>query len=160
MDLIMETLMNFLLNIVVKIISDLGYLGVMFASLIESACIPLPSEIIFPFSGYLIYLGKFTFWGVMFYGMLGQILGSVITYWIGSLGALPVLEKYGKYLLIKKEDIIKAQKWFSKYGEGAVFWGRMMPVIRTFISLPAGIAKMNFWKFLIYTLIGCIPWLY
>lgn len=155
----MHAIFNFLMQIVESIITKLGYPGIMIASALESACIPLPSEIIFPFSGYMVFKKVFTFWGVIFWGMVGQILGSVIAYVVGYYGAIPVLKKYGKYVFIKEHDIDNAHKWFEKYGDAAIFWSRVLPVIRTFISLPAGIAKMNFWKFLIYTIIGCLPWL-
>lgn len=168
----MEKIFEFLLHIVVKIISDFGYTGIMVASALESACIPLPSEIIFPFSGYLVFATvshtpinggvyvNFTFFYVMLFGMIGQLLGSIAAYYAGYFGALPLLKKYGKYILIKEHELEIAQKWFEKYGDGAVFWGRILPVIRTFISLPAGVAKMNFGKFVFYTTIGCIPWLW
>lgn len=155
----MHYLLNLLVKIVEAIISSLGYYGVMIASALESACIPLPSEIIFPFSGYLVYKGVFSFWGVIFWGMLGQIAGSVLTYVIGFYGGIPFLKKYGKYFFIKEKEIEHAHAWFEKYGDSAIFWSRLLPVIRTFISLPAGVVRMNFWKFLIYTTIGCFPWL-
>jgi len=153
-------ILDFLKLIVENIILTLHYPGVMLASAIESACIPLPSEVIFPFSGFLVAQGKFSFFWVMFYGMLGQVLGSLLAYAIGWYGALPLLIKYGKYVLIKEKEIHHAQEWFHKYGEGAVFWGRLLPVIRTFISLPAGVARMNLGKFLAYTIVGCAPWLW
>lgn len=155
----MHYILNLLMRIVESIITTLGYPGIMIASALESACIPLPSEIIFPFSGYMVFKGVFTFWGVIFWGMLGQILGSVAAYLAGYYGAIPVLKKYGKYVFIKEHEIENSHKWFEKYGDSAIFWSRLLPVIRTFISLPAGIAKMNFWKFLIYTTLGCLPWL-
>ncbi|MFH1453412.1 MAG: DedA family protein [Armatimonadota bacterium] len=155
----MEQILKVLIQITEAIITKLGYPGVMIASALESACIPLPSEIIFPFSGYLAYKGVFTFWNVIIWGMIGQILGSLLAYAVGYYGAIPFLKRYGKYVFIKEHEIENAHKWFEKYGDMAIFWSRLLPVIRTFISLPAGIAKMNIWKFLIYTTIGCLPWL-
>ncbi|MCD6310678.1 MAG: DedA family protein [Candidatus Eremiobacteraeota bacterium] len=154
-----EEILAWLTGIVMAIINTLGYWGVMIASALESACIPLPSEIIFPFSGYLVSSGHFTFWAVIFWGMIGQILGSLLAYWVGIVGGIPLLRRYGKYILIREKEIDHAHAWFERYGEAAVFFGRLLPVVRTFISLPAGIARMNIWKFLVYTALGCLPWL-
>lgn len=125
---------------------------------IESACIPLPSEIIMPFSGYLVFQGRFSLWGIAIAGSLGSVAGSVLAYWVGIAGGRGFLEKYGKYFLISRHDLDIADKFFQKYGSSAVFFSRMMPVVRTFISLPAGISRMNFGKFVVYTFVGSIPW--
>lgn len=155
----MTEIIAFLVNIVIAIITKFGYWGVMVASALESACIPLPSEVIFPFSGFVVHQGHFNFWLVIFYGMIGQLLGSLLAYYVGFFGALPLLVKYGKYILIKEKEIKHTHEWFEKHGESAVFFGRILPVIRTFISLPAGVAKMDIWKFIIFTTLGCLPWL-
>jgi membrane protein DedA with SNARE-associated domain len=125
---------------------------------IESACIPLPSEIIMPFSGYLVSTGRFDLWGVSLAGAFGCLAGSTVAYWVGIWGGRPFLSKYGKYILISHKDLDTADRWFSKYGDWAIFFSRLLPVIRTFISLPAGIAKMNFLRFAIYTFLGSLPW--
>jgi len=125
---------------------------------IESACIPLPSEIIMPFSGFLVYSGKFRLWDVVLSGSLGNLIGSLIAYAVGYWGGRPLLLKYGKYVLISKDEIEKSDKWFSRFGHEAVLISRNLPIIRTFISLPAGIAKMNIFKFSLYTFFGSIPW--
>lgn len=138
-------------------ISLLGYGGVALMMAIESACVPLPSEIIMPFSGYLVYQGQFSLWGVSLAGAIGCVIGSVFAYWIGYVGGRPLAEKYGKYLLVTKHDLDIADNFFKKYGNTAVFISRLLPVIRTFISLPAGIAKMNFWQFVTYTFLGSLP---
>ena len=127
---------------------------------IESACIPLPSEIIMPFSGYLVSTGKFSLWGVSLAGAFGCVIGSAAAYWIGYWGGRPMAEKYGKYVLVTHHDLDIADRFFKKYGNAAVFISRMLPVIRTFISLPAGIARMNFPKFIIYTFLGSLPFCY
>lgn len=141
-------------------IDQLGYAGVALMMAIESACIPLPSEIIMPFSGYLVSTGEFTLWGVSLAGAIGCVLGSVVAYWIGYYGGRPAAEKYGKYVLVTRHDLDLADNFFTKYGSAAVFFSRLLPVVRTFISLPAGIAKMNFPKFVLYTFLGSWPFCY
>ncbi len=139
-------------------ISSMGYWGVGAMMGIESMCIPLPSEIIMPFSGFLVANGTFTLWGVTLAGSLGSVVGSLIAYYAGLWGGRSFIEKYGKYILITKHDMDIADNFFNKYGGSAVFFSRMMPVVRTFISLPAGIAKMNVWKLSVYTFLGSVPW--
>lgn len=152
------TILEFLGVIVKSIINAVGYWGISIAMAIESVCIPLPSEIIMPFSGYLISEGRFEIIWVVVAGTIGNLVGSVIAYWVGVVGGRPFLIKYGKYILMSHHDIEVAQRWFNKYGDITILLTRNMPVIRTFISLPAGIAKMNFFKFCFYTTIGSIPW--
>ena len=135
-----------------------GYFGVLLAMAIESACIPLPSEIIMLFAGFLVAQGKFTLLGVTLAGALGCVVGSVIAYAVGALGGRGFIEKYGKYILISRHDMAIADNFFNKYGSAAIFFSRLMPVVRTFISLPAGIAKMNFSKFVVYSFLGSVPW--
>lgn len=141
-------------------ISSLGYFGVGLMMAIESACIPLPSEIIMPFAGYLVSRGEMTMLGITLAGSLGSVVGSVIAYWVGQYGGRSFIEKYGKYFLVTKHDLNLADRFFQKYGGSAIFFSRMLPVVRTFISLPAGIAKMNFSKFITYTFVGSLPWCY
>lgn len=141
-------------------INLLGYSGVALMMAIESACIPLPSEIIMPFAGYLVSQGQFSLWGVSFAGAIGCVLGSAVAYWIGYYGGRSVAEKYGKYVLVTKHDLNIADNFFAKYGASAVFFSRLLPVVRTFISLPAGIARMNFLKFTVYTFLGSLPFCY
>ena len=141
-------------------INLLGYFGVAAMMGIESACVPLPSEIIMPFSGYLVSTGKFSLIGVSLAGAIGCVLGSVLAYWAGYYGGRPMAEKYGKYILVTKHDLDIADKFFKKYGNTAVFISRLLPVVRTFISLPAGIARMNFWQFITYTFLGSLPFCY
>lgn len=142
---------------VVSVISTMGYPGIVLLMAIESANIPLPSEIIMPFSGYLVYTGQFSLWWAGFWGAIGCVLGGALSYWIGMIGGRPLIEKYGKYILISHHDLDLADSWFTRHGEAAIFFGRLLPVVRTFISFPAGIAKMNFWRFCIYSFIGSLP---
>lgn len=138
----------------------MGYSGIAIMMAIESACIPLPSEIIMPFAGYLASKGEFTLWWASFAGAVGCVIGSVLAYWIGYYGGRKMVEKYGKYIFMSHHDLDIADKFFNKYGSAAIFTSRLLPVIRTFISLPAGIARMDFKKFVIYTFLGSLPWCY
>jgi membrane protein DedA with SNARE-associated domain len=135
-----------------------GYFGLFILSLIESAGIPVPSEVVLPFSGFLVASGTFALWTAALVATLGNYAGSIVLYWIGASGGRWILDRYGKYVLIHKEDIIKGESWFNQHGTKAVFFGRLMPIVRTFISLPAGVNKMNFKKFSIYTILGALPW--
>lgn len=143
---------------VIYVIDKFGYWAIFAGMFLESACIPVPSEVVMPFSGFASSRGILSFWAVVFVGTMGQILGSIATYQLGKGGGRHLLERYGKYLLVSKKDIKKADDWFEKYGELTVLFTRMMPVIRTFISLPAGISRMSFTKFVVYSTIGIIPW--
>ncbi|HMG36360.1 MAG TPA: DedA family protein [Blastocatellia bacterium] len=143
---------------VVATISSLGYGGVVLLMAIESACIPLPSEVIMPFSGYLVYVGRFSLWAVAVAGAVGCVLGSLVAYWAGMYGGRPFIEKYGKYVLISMHDLDLADRWFGRYGELIVFSSRLLPVIRTFIAFPAGVARMNLLRFCVYTFAGSLPW--
>jgi len=125
---------------------------------IESACIPLPSEIIMPFAGYLVYTGRFDLWAVGVAGAVGCVLGSLVAYWVGMYGGRPVIEKYGKYVFISIHDLDLADRWFARRGDLIVFASRLLPVIRTFIAFPAGVARMNLTRFVIYTFLGSLPW--
>jgi len=154
----MADFFTWIASIIINIISGTGYFGITFLMALESACLPIPSEIIMPFSGYLAVLGRFSFWLVVIWGTIGNLLGSIAAYFVGIYGGRPFVEKYGKYILIGKEDLDSAQKFFEKYGNLSIFFSRLLPIIRTFISLPAGIARMPFWKFCFYTLIGSLPW--
>lgn len=153
---IIENLSNF----AIYLINTLGYWGVFIGMTLESACIPLPSEIIMPFSGYVVWQGttNMTLIGITIVGALGNLFGSLIAYYVGWKGGRPLLEKYGKYIFITHNKLELADRWFERYGYEAVFISRFLPAIRTFISLPAGIAHMDLKKFVIYTFIGCLPW--
>jgi membrane protein DedA with SNARE-associated domain len=146
-----------LANFVTLVISHLGYPGVFLLMALESACIPIPSEFIMPFSGFLVATGEMNFWLAVLMGSFGNLAGSWLAWWVGHKGGRPLVEKYGKYILLSHHDLDAADRYFNKYGQNTVLFTRLMPVIRTFISLPAGIAKMDFKKFSIYTFIGVVP---
>lgn len=143
---------------IVATISMLGYGGIVLLMAIESACIPLPSEVIMPFSGYLVYTGQFNIWLVTVAGAFGCVVGSLVAYWVGMRGGRPLIEKYGRYILISRHDLDLADRWFARYGEVIVFVSRLLPAVRTFIAFPAGVARMNLKKFIIYTFAGSLPW--
>ena len=139
-------------------IDKFGYFAVAILMAMENACIPIPSELILGFAGYLIFAEKMTFTGALTAGMIGGMLGSIFAYAIGHTKGRAFVDKYGKYFFIKKSHVDMAQRWFDKYGIKAVFFSRMLPVVRTFISLPAGFAHVNIKPFLFYTFIGSLPW--
>ena len=151
-------IIEILSGFIVATISTLGYSGVVLLMAIESACIPLPSEIIMPFSGYLVSRGELNLWGVSIAGAVGCVLGSLVAYWVGMYGGRPLIEKYGRYILLSRHDLDLADRWFEKYGEAIVFVSRLLPAIRTFIAFPAGVARMNLTRFVIYTFAGSLPW--
>jgi len=157
---LIEWIITELSKFVISTISFFGYTGIVLTMAIESACIPLPSEIIMPFSGYLVTTGQFTMLGVTLAGAVGNVLGSIAAYYAGIWGGRPFVERYGRYFLVSHHDLDIADRWFAKYGEAAVFFSQMLPVIRTFISLPTGIARMNFPRFVLFTFVGALPWCY
>jgi membrane protein DedA with SNARE-associated domain len=143
---------------VIWIISSLGYGGIAVAMAIESACIPLPSEVIMPFAGYLVSQGRFSLWGVALAGAIGCTLGSALAYAAGAYGGREFILKYGRYVLITPHEVAWADRWFARYGMAATFISRLLPVIRTFISLPAGVARIPLGRFLFYAFLGSLPW--
>lgn len=151
-------LIAFLAKFIIDTISFSGYLGVILLMAIESACIPLPSEIIMPFSGYLVFRGDFELFRVALAGAFGCVVGSIPAYYLGLYGGRPLVEKYGKYILISHKDLDLADRWFQRYGDWAIFFSRLLPVVRTFISFPAGVARMNVPRFVLYTFVGSFPW--
>ena len=159
---IIETIEILFLGIITQVYGAIGWPGVVFLMAIESAAIPFPSELIMPLAGWLLIQAKGgSVWWVLlagFYGGMGNLLGSWVAYWISMKGGRPLLLKYGKYVLMSKDEVDKAEIWFNKYGEWAVFIGRLLPVVRTFISIPAGLARMNLWRFSLYTFAGSFIW--
>jgi membrane protein DedA with SNARE-associated domain len=151
-------IIEILSGFIIAVISALGYGGIVLLMAIESACIPLPSEVIMPFSGYLVYTGRFNLWWVGVAGAVGCVLGSLVAYWVGMYGGRPLIQKYGRYLLVSPHDLDLADRWFARYGEVIVFASRLLPVVRTFIAFPAGVARMNLTKFVAYTFLGSLPW--
>jgi len=150
---IFETLSNF----VIAVIEQLGYGGVFVGMTLESTGLPLPSEIIMAFAGYVVWEGQLTLLGITLAGTLGCLTGSLIAYGIGAYGGRPLLERYGKYVLIRKSELDRGEQWFAKHGESAVFISRLLPVVRTYISFPAGIVRMDVRKFSVYTFLGSLP---
>jgi len=154
----LEAVLSHLAQFVVNLISSLGYGGVFFAMAIESACIPLPSEIILPFTGYMVFMGHFGFWQATIAATLGNLFGALVAYYVGVWGGRPFLKRYGSYFFINERELAWTERLFERHGEVTVFVGRILPVIRTFISLPAGIARMNPLKMSTYTVIGAFLW--
>jgi membrane protein DedA with SNARE-associated domain len=153
-----ERILTLLVQFVTRVIDMGGYAGIIALMGINSACIPLPSELIMPFSGYLVYLGRFNLFLVATAGMVGCNLGSAVAYWIGARGGRPLVERYGRWVLMSRHDLDRMTWFFNKYGSIAVLLARMLPVVQTFIAFPAGIAKMPRLRFHIYTSVGSWPW--
>ena len=153
-----EKILSLLAGFVISTISQMGYGGIVLLMAIESACIPLPSEVIMPFAGYLVFTGEMELWKVALAGAVGCIVGSIPAYYLGAYGGRPVLEKYGRYLLISEHDLNLADRWFQRHGEITIFIGRLLPVVRTFIAFPAGVSRMAMGRFLIYTFVGSFIW--
>ncbi|MBI3545437.1 MAG: DedA family protein [Gammaproteobacteria bacterium] len=153
-----EKIISLLAAFIIDTISRLGYGGIVLLMAIESACIPLPSEIIMPFSGYLVFTGEMNLWLVALAGAVGCVLGSIVAYYAGAWGGRPFIEKYGKYILVSSADLDLADRWFQRHGDITIFIGRLLPVVRTFIAFPAGIARMDMWRFNIYTFVGSYIW--
>lgn len=145
-------------DIAINWINSIGYWGILLGMILESACIPIPSEVIMPFGGYLVSTGNLNLFGVILIGTLGNILGSLIAYAIGHWGGKRFINRFGKVVFLSKKHLDSAEIWFEKRGEITVFISRILPAIRTFISLPAGIARMPLGKFLSYTAIGSVIW--
>lgn len=153
-----EKILALLFQFITHVISVAGYSGIVALMGIESACIPLPSEIIMPFAGYLVYLGRFNIFWAATAGALGCNVGSAIAYWIGARGGRPLVERYGNWVLMSHHDLDRMTAFFDKYGSITVLIARLMPIVRTFIAFPAGIAKMPQLRFHIYTFAGSWPW--
>lgn len=145
---------------VINFLGQFGYWGIALGMAVESACIPLPSEIVLPFGGFMAAQGTITFTEAVMAGQLGGMAGSIFAYAVGRFGGRSLLERYGKYILISKHEMEVADRWFATRGEFTVFTARLLPGIRTFISLPAGLTGMNFGKFLFYSFLGMLPWSY
>lgn len=153
-----EHILAALAGFIIAVISASGYLGIVLLMAIESACIPLPSEVIMPFSGYLVSTGRFDLFLVATAGALGCNVGSVVAYEFGKRGGRPVIERWGRFVLIGPDELDAADGFFERWGSIAVLIGRLLPVIRSFIAFPAGVARMPLGRFHIYTFIGSWPW--
>lgn len=157
---ILDSVLAPIVGFIEHTITAIGPLGVSLLMAIESCNIPLPSEAILPFAGYLVSKGVMTIHVAAFAGAFGCVLGSIPSYYLGYFGGRPFIEKYGKWFLISKHDLEIADKWEQKYGNLAFFICRMLPIVRTFISLPAGILKANFKQFIFFTFLGSLIWSY
>jgi membrane protein DedA with SNARE-associated domain len=153
-----DQILSALVDWIVGVISSTGHLGIVVLMAIESACIPLPSEIIMPFAGYLISVGQFSLIGTATMGALGCNLGSTVAYYVASYGGRSAVERWGAYVLVSPRDLHRAEQFFDRYGSITVFIGRLLPVVRTFIAFPAGLARMPMARFQIYTFLGSWPW--
>jgi membrane protein DedA with SNARE-associated domain len=147
-----------LLVFTTAVISAMGYGGIVLLMGIESACIPLPSEIIMPFAGYLVFRGELTLHGAAIAGAVGCVVGSIPAYYLGMYGGRPLIERYGKYLLVSRRELDLADRLFQRHGQWVVLAGRLLPVVRTFIAFPAGVSRMPMVRFIVYTLVGSYPW--
>ena len=145
-------------DFVINLISQYGYLGMFLGMVLEAIIIVIPSELILATGGILASKGIFSFWGAFIIGLLGSVFCAIVIYGMGYLGGEPFIKKYGKYFFMKEEDIYKSDSWFQKYGMLAALIGRNFPIVRTLISLPIGIMRLSFFKFVLYTTLGSIPW--
>jgi membrane protein DedA with SNARE-associated domain len=155
-----EKIIATLAAFIIAVISAGGYAGIALLMGIESACIPLPSEIIMPFAGYLVHTGQLKLFWVATAGAIGCNLGSIPAYWLGAWGGRPAVERFGRFVLLSRHDLDRTEHFFNKYGGLTVLIARLLPVVRTFIALPAGIARMPQLRFHVYTFIGSWPWCY
>ena len=164
LPLLLATLSDKVLEPVIELatefIGSAGVFAVFVLMTLESACIPIPSEAIMLFAGFSVSKGELTLVGIVAAGVLGNLAGSWISYAVGYYGRLDILEKHGAKLRIKPSHLEWADRWFQRYGDATVFFSRMLPIIRTFISLPAGVARMPFWRFTLLTTVGCVPWVF
>jgi membrane protein DedA with SNARE-associated domain len=149
-----------IVNFAVDVVRELGLTGVFLLMLGESACLPIPSEATMLFAGFNVAEGQYTLVVATVIGVAANVVGSWIAYAVGYFGRVDLIEKHGRKVLIKQHHLHTADRWFERHGDATVFFSRMLPIVRTFISLPAGVAKMPFWRFTILTTLGCIPWVF
>ena len=157
---ILASLTDPIVEFAVSVVDALGLPGIFVLMLLESACIPIPSEATMLFAGFNVSRGEYGLWAVTLVGSLANLVGSWVAYWVGYAGRVEVLERHGAKLHIKPSHLQWADRWFERYGDATVFFTRMLPIIRTFISLPAGVARMPFWRFSLLTFLGCLPWVF
>ncbi|MEA2273811.1 MAG: hypothetical protein QOI98_2519 [Solirubrobacteraceae bacterium] len=158
--LVLASVTDSLVTFATNVVSDLGLAGVFVLMTLESACIPIPSEATMLFAGFTVSNGDHTLLGITIAGVAGNLIGSWIAYAVGYFGRVELLERHGSKLHVKPAQLQWADRWFERYGAPAVFFSRLLPVIRTFISLPAGVARMPFWRFTLLTVAGCVPWVF
>jgi membrane protein DedA with SNARE-associated domain len=149
-----------LANTATSVVNDLGLVGIFVLMLLESACVPIPSEATMLFAGFNVATGHYSLFAITVAGVAGNLVGSWLAYAVGYYGRIELLERYGKPLHISANQLARADRWFERYGSITVLVTRVLPLVRTFISLPAGVARMPFWRFSVFTLVGCIPWVF
>ena len=154
----MQHIIDPIVTFCTNLIGQWGLPAVFILMLLESACIPIPSEATMPFAGFAVSQGHMSLLGITVAGVAGNLCGSWIAYAVGYYGGRPFVERYGKYVLLRPHHLVVAERFFARYGPITVFVARMLPIVRTFISLPAGFGRMPFWKFTLYTVLGCVPW--
>jgi membrane protein DedA with SNARE-associated domain len=151
-------------DVITNAVGDNGYVAIFVLMLLGSACIPIPSEVTMLFGGALASAGfaapgqELTVAGVVLWGVAGSVAGSWLAYWVGAKGGRPLIDRFGRYLLIRPHEVERAHGWFERHGEAITLYGRLVPLFRSFVSLPAGVAGMRFWRFTLYTVIGSLPW--
>jgi len=163
---VLEAIDAYVLPLLERAYAAVGYLGVVVAMTVESAAIPVPSEIILPLAGFSVARGvpepltgaPWSYWGAVAAGVAGNTVGSLVAYAVGAYGGRPLLERFGRYVLISAADLATAERHFARWGDATVFFSRMLPIVRTFISVPAGIARMPLWRFVTFSVLGAIPW--
>jgi membrane protein DedA with SNARE-associated domain len=157
--LVLASITDPLVQLAVDVVEAMGLPGIFLLMVAESACIPIPSEATMLFAGFNVALGKYSLVAVVATGTAANVVGSWIAYAIGYFGRIDILEKHGRKFHVKQSHLRWADDWFARYGDATVFFTRMLPVVRTFISLPAGVARMPFWRFTVLTTLGCVPWI-
>jgi membrane protein DedA with SNARE-associated domain len=158
--LILASITDPIVNVATDIVHSIGLWGVFVLMVLESACIPVPSEATMLFAGFDVSKGHYSLFAAVAVGSVANLIGSWIAYAVGYYGRIDILEKHGRKVGIKMSHLETADRWFEKYGDATVFFSRMLPIVRTFISLPAGVARMPFWRFSLLTLAGCVPWVF
>jgi len=156
--LLIASLTDPIVEVAVDVVEAMGLWGVFVLMLLESACIPVPSEATMLFAGFNVSDGEYSLFAAVMVGSVANLVGSWLAYWVGYAGRVDIVEKHGHKVFIRKHHLEWADRWFERYGDATVFFSRMLPIIRTFISLPAGVARMPFWRFSILTFLGCVPW--
>jgi membrane protein DedA with SNARE-associated domain len=160
LTLTIASLTDPIVDFAVDVVDAMGLAGVFVLMLLESACIPIPSEATMLFAGFRVAEGEYSLFAAVMVGSVANLVGSWLAYGLGYVGRVDILEKHGKKLHVKKSHLEWADRWFERHGDATVFFARMLPIIRTFISLPAGVARMPFWRFSLLTFLGCVPWVF
>ncbi|MGI8945298.1 MAG: DedA family protein [Thermoleophilaceae bacterium] len=158
--LLLASITDPIVEVATDVVAELGLLGIFVLMLLESACIPIPSEATMLFAGFNVSDGEYSLFAAVATGSVANLVGSWVAYAVGYYGRVDLLEKHGRKLHIKPSHLAWADRWFERHGDATVFFTRMLPIIRTFISLPAGVARMPFWRFSVLTLAGCVPWVF